>query len=137
MSKNIVQNGSRIEITYCLKNEKNEVIFGEEKGKKEILSLHSDEPLFDLFRCLIGKEEGFSGKFKVNPQQFTETLEILPIESLPNYLVFKNQTLLKIGSNNKKIGFIKEIKENELVLETNKPFRHIQSVLTISVHKVD
>lgn len=36
MSRNIVQNGSRIHITFCLKNENNEVIFGAEKGKRNI-----------------------------------------------------------------------------------------------------
>lgn len=137
MSKNIVQNGSRLQVTYCLRNESGEVIFGEEKGKKEVLSLNDDEPLFDLFRCLIGKEEGFHGKFKVNPQTFTNELETLSVESLPDYLKFKENTIMKVGSNNKKIGFIKKVNKGEIILEVGKPFRHISSILSITVHKVD
>lgn len=137
MSKNIVQNGSRIQITFCLKNENNEVIYGAEKGKKETLNLNADEPLFDLFRCLIGKEEGFTGKFKVNQQVVNDEIEILSIENLPKSLTFKKNTILKVGSNNQKIGFIKEVKEDELTLEVSKPFRHIQSILSVNIIKVD
>lgn len=137
MSKNIVQNGSRIQITFCLKNENNEVIFGAEKGKKETLNLNGDEPLFDLFRCLIGKEEGFVGKFKVNQQVVNDEIESLSIENLPKSLTFKKNTILKVGSNNKKIGFIKEVKEDELTIEVSKPFRHIQSILSVNIIKVD
>jgi len=137
MSRNIVQNGSRIQITFCLKNENNEVIFGAEKGKKETLNLNSDEPLFDLFRCLIGKEEGFVGKFKVNQQVVNDQIETLSIENLPKSLTFKKNTILKVGSNNKKIGFIKEVKEDELTIEVSKPFRHIQSILSVNIIKVD
>ena len=137
MSKNIVQNGSRIQITFCLKNEDNEVIFGAEKGKKETLNLNGDEPLFDLFRCLIGKEEGFVGKFKVNQQVVNDEIESLSIENLPKSLTFKKNTILKVGSNNKKIGFIKEVKEDELTIEVSKPFRHIQSILSVNIIKVD
>jgi FKBP-type peptidyl-prolyl cis-trans isomerase 2 len=137
MSRNIVQNGSRIQITFCLKNENNEVIFGAEKGKKETLNLNSDEPLFDLFRCLIGKEEGFVGKFKVNQQVVNDQIETLSIENLPKSLTFKKNTILKVGSNNQKIGFIKEVKEDELTIEVSKPFRHIQSILSVNIIKVD
>lgn len=137
MSRNIVQNGSRIQITFCLKNENNEVIFGAEKGKKETLNLNGDEPLFDLFRCLIGKEEGFVGKFKVNQQVVNEQIETLSIENLPKSLNFKKNTILKVGSNNQKIGFIKEVKEDELTIEVSKPFRHIQSILSVNIIKVD
>lgn len=137
MSKNIVQNGSRIHITFCLKNENNEVIFGAEKGKKETLNLNGDEPLFDLFRCLIGKEEGFVGKFKVNQQVVNDEIELLSIENLPKSLTFKKNTILKVGSNNKKIGFIKEVNEDELTIEVSKPFRHIQSILSVNIIKVD
>jgi FKBP-type peptidyl-prolyl cis-trans isomerase 2 len=137
MSRNIVQNGSRIQITFCLKNENNEVIFGAEKGKKETLNLNGDEPLFDLFRCLIGKEEGFVGKFKVNQQVVNEQIETLSIENLPKSLTFKKNTILKVGSNNQKIGFIKEVKEDELTIEVSKPFRHIQSILSVNIIKVD
>lgn len=137
MSKNIVQNGSKIQITFCLKNENNEVIFGEEKGKKETLNLNSDEPLFDLFRCLIGKEEGFSGKFKVNQQSVNDIVESISTENLPKTLTFKKNTLLKVGSGNQKIGFIKEVRENELIVEVSKPFRHIQSILSVNIIKVD
>lgn len=137
MSKNIVQNGSRIHITFCLKNENNEVIFGAEKGKKETLNLNGDEPLFDLFRCLIGKEEGFVGKFKVNQQVVNDEIELLSIENLPKSLTFKKNTILKVGSNNKKIGFIKEVNEDELIIEVSKPFRHIQSILSVNIIKVD
>jgi FKBP-type peptidyl-prolyl cis-trans isomerase 2 len=137
MSKNIVQNGSKIQITFCLKNENNEVIFGDAKGKKETLTLNSDEPLFDLFRCLIGKEEGFSGKFKVNQQSINDVLESISTENLPKSLTFKNNTILKVGSNNQKIGFIKEVNENELIVEVSKPFRHIQSILSVNIIKVD
>lgn len=137
MSKNIVQNGSRIQITFCLKNENNEVIFGAEKGKKETLNLNGDEPLFDLFRCLIGKEEGFVGKFKVNQQLVNDEIELLSIENLPKSLTFKKNTILKVGSNNKKIGFIKEVNEDELTIEVSKPFRHIQSILSVNIIKVD
>lgn len=137
MSRNIVQNGSRIHITFCLKNENNEVIFGAEKGKKETLNLNGDEPLFDLFRCLIGKEEGFVGKFKVNQQVVNDEIELLSIENLPKSLSFKKNTILKVGSNNKKIGFIKEVNEDELTIEVSKPFRHIQSILSVNIIKVD
>lgn len=137
MSRNIVQNGSRIQITFCLKNENNEVIFGAEKGKKETLNLNGDEPLFDLFRCLIGKEEGFVGKFKVNQQVVNDEIELLSIENLPKSLTFKKNTILKVGSNNKKIGFIKEVNEDELTIEVSKPFRHIQSILSVNIIKVD
>lgn len=137
MSRNIVQNGSRIHITFCLKNENNEVIFGAEKGKKETLNLNGDEPLFDLFRCLIGKEEGFIGKFKVNQQVVNDEIELLSIENLPKSLTFKKNTILKVGSNNKKIGFIKEVNEDELTIEVSKPFRHIQSILSVNIIKVD
>jgi FKBP-type peptidyl-prolyl cis-trans isomerase 2 len=137
MSRNIVQNGSRIHITFCLKNENNEVIFGAEKGKKETLNLNGDEPLFDLFRCLIGKEEGFVGKFKVNQQVVNDEIELLSIENLPKSLTFKKNTILKVGSNNKKIGFIKEVNEDELTIEVSKPFRHIQSILSVNIIKVD
>lgn len=137
MSKNIVQNGSRIQISFCLKNENNEVIYGSEKGKKETLNLNADEPLFDLFRCLIGKEEGFNGKFKVNQQPVKDEIESYSTENLPKTLEFKKNTILKIGSNNERIGFIKEVKENELILEVSKPFRHIQSILSVNIIKVD
>lgn len=137
MSRNIVQNGSRIQVTFCLKNENNEVIYGEEKGKKETLNLNGDEPLFDLFRCLIGKEEGFIGKFKVNQQVVNDEIETLSIENLPKSLKFKKNTILKVGSDNQKVGFIKEVKEGELILEVSKPFRHIPSILSVNIIKVD
>jgi hypothetical protein len=137
MSRNIVQNGSRIQVTFCLKNENNEVIYGEEKGKKETLNLNGDEPLFDLFRCLIGKEEGFIGKFKVNQQVVNDEIETLSIENLPKSLKFKKNTILKVGSDNQKVGFIKEVKEDELILEVSKPFRHIPSILSVNIIKVD
>ncbi len=137
MSKNIVQNGSRISITFSLRDEDKNIIFGDKEGKKQTLTLNYADPLFDLFKCLIGKEEGFSGKFKVNQQLFDENIEEYSIESLPSVLKFQKGTIIKIGSNNDKLGFIKEVKESSLIIETNKPFRHVSSILSILINKVD
>jgi FKBP-type peptidyl-prolyl cis-trans isomerase 2 len=137
MSKNIIQNGSKITVSFSLIDEKRNVIFGDKKGKKEIVTLNDNDPLFDLFKCLIGKTDGFSGKFKVNQSQFKEVIEEYSVEDLPSSIVFTKGTIVKLGSSSKIIGFIKEVNGQNLLLETNKPFRHIPSILSVTVLKVD
>lgn len=137
MSNNIINNGSIIEIIFSVKNENNETIFGEKEGKKIKIELNEKLPLFDLFKCIIGKECGYSGKIKVNKANINEKIEELSIESLPSYLDFKKNTIIQIGSNHKKYGFIKEIEDGKLILETSKPFRNITSILDIKIIKVD
>lgn len=137
MSKNIIQNGSKITVSFSLIDENRNVIFGDKKGKKEIVTLNDNDPLFDLFKCLIGKTDGFSGKFKVNQSQFKEVIEEYSVEELPSSIVFTKGTIVKLGSSSKIIGFIKEVNGQNLLLETNKPFRHIPSILSVTVLKVD
>lgn len=137
MQKNIIQNGSRITLSFSLIDEDKNVIFGEKEGKVETLTLDDNEPMFDLFKCLIGKEEGFSGKFKVNPQSIEEKVEDYNIDGLPSSIIFKIGTIVKFGSSNKKIGFIKQVDKNIIKIETNKPFRHVNSILSVVVKKVD
>lgn len=137
MSKNIIQNGSKITVSFSLIDENRNVIFGDKKGKKEIVTLNDNDPLFDLFKCLIGKTDGFSGKFKVNQSQFKEVIEEYSVEDLPSSIVFTKGTIVKLGSSSKIIGFIKEVNGQNLLLETNKPFRHIPSILSVTVLKVD
>lgn len=137
MSNNIIKIGSVIEIIFSVKNENNETIFGETDGKKIKIELNENMPLFDLFKCIIGKEIGYSGKIKVNKININEKIEELSIESLPSYLDFKKNTIIQIGSNHKKYGFIKDIENGKLILETSKPFRNITSILDIKIIKVD
>lgn len=137
MSKNIIQNGSKITVSFSLIDENRNVIFGDKQGKKEIVTLNDNDPLFDLFKCLIGKPDGFSGKFKVNQSQFKEVIEEYSVEDLPTSIVFTKGTIVKLGSSSKIIGFIKEVNGQNLLLETNKPFRHIPSILSVTVLKVD
>jgi FKBP-type peptidyl-prolyl cis-trans isomerase 2 len=137
MSKKLIQNGSNIEVIFSIKTEDGRLVFGEEEGKSIKFLLDSDKPLFEIFKCLIGKEEGYSGKFKVNKVNFTEELEELSIESLPSYLSFEKDTIIQIGSGHKKFGFIKDIKENLLIIEVSKPFKNITSILNVKIMKVD
>ena len=36
-----------------------------DEGKKLKLKLDSESPLFDLFKCLIGKEDGYNGEYMI------------------------------------------------------------------------
>lgn len=137
MSKKLIQNGSNIEIIFSMKTEDGSLVFGEEDGKNIKFLLDSDKPLFDIFKCLIGKEEGYSGKIKVNKSIFNEDLEELSIESLPSYLTFEKNTIIQIGSGHKKFGFIKDIKDKKLILEVSKPFKNITSILNVKIIKVE
>lgn len=137
MSKNIIQNGSKITVSFTLTDENRNVIFGDKKGKKEIVVLNESDPLFDLFKCLIGKTDGFTGKFKVNQSQFKENIEEYSVEDLPKSIIFTEGTIIKLGSGSKIIAFIKKVDGQLLTIETNKPFRHISSILSVTVLKVD
>ena len=138
MKKSIIQNGSTLQIKFFLKNEQDEIIFGEKSGKLEKIKLENGEPFYELFKCLIGKESDFEGKFIVNSlQNQTSNIEEISIESLPSSLIFKKNTIIKLGSNNKKFGFIKDISENKLIVETERPFKQIKTVLYVSVISVD
>lgn len=138
MKKTIIQNGSTIQIKFFLKNENNEIVFGEKSGKIEKVILEDTEPFFDLFKCLIGKESGFEGKFIVNPIAVnTSKIEEISTESLPPYLVFNKNTIIKIGSNNKKFGFITDVQDKKIIVETEKPFKRIKTFLHVSVISVD
>lgn len=136
MSDNLIEIGSTVELFFTMKNENNETIFGEEEGNKIKVELNENLPLFDLFKCIIGKSVGYNGRIKVNKTNFNETIEELSIESMPDYLDFKKNTILQIGSGHKKYGFIKEIKDGSLIIETSKPFKNITSILEIKIIKV-
>lgn len=133
MPKEIVQLNSQIVVKFFLKNESGDLMFGENTGKVETINLNENEALFDLFKCLIGKEKGFEGKFIVNQTKTVSHTEELSIESLPSYLTFKKGTIIKLGSNNKKFGFIKDINDKVITLEIEKPFRQIKSILNVSI----
>ncbi len=137
MHKKLIQNNSEIEVIFSLKTEDGFLIFGEEEGKRLKLKLDNESPLFDLFKCLIGKEEGYNGKFKINKIQFDNNCENLSIESLPSYISFEKNKIIQIGSGLKKFGFIKDVEKNNLIIEVNKPFRNITSILNVKILKVD
>lgn len=137
MSIKLIKVGSVIEVSFSIKNENNEFIFGDDDGNSLKVRLDEGLPLFDLFKCLIGKSVGYSGRVKVNKSIVDEFIEELSIESLPDYLIFKENTIIQIGSGHKKYGFIKEIKDGKLILETSKPFKNITSILDVRITKVD
>lgn len=136
MSNKLIQNGSNVEVIFTLRNESGEVIYGDE-GKKIKLILDSKTQIFDIFKCIVGKEEGYSGKFKINKSDFLNEIEFISTESLPSYLVFKKETIIQLGSNNNKFGFIKDIQDKCIVVETSRPFKNITSILDVKVLKVD
>lgn len=133
MPKEKVEMNSQIKVKFSLKNENGDLMFGENYGKVETITIKETEALFDLFKCLIGKEIGYEGKFIVNQTKTNSCKEELSIESLPPYLTFKKGTIIKLGSNNNKFGFIKDINDKVIILETEKPFRQVKSILNVSI----
>lgn len=133
MPKETVEINSEVKVKFSLKNESGDLMFGENSGKIETIFIKETEALFDLFKCLIGKEKGYEGKFIVNQIKSSSNIEELSIESLPPYLTFKKGTIIKLGSNNKKFGFIKDINDKIMILETEKPFRQVKSILNVSI----
>lgn len=134
MKNKVISEGDTLKIKFSLKDEEGRIIFGEPDGKVEIITLDSKKETYDIFKCLIGKSTNFEGRVKVNKNPtLGSKKEKLSTVSLPDSIIFEKNSIIRTGVKEERYAFVLEVNSDHLILETEKPFRRITSILEIKV----
>jgi FKBP-type peptidyl-prolyl cis-trans isomerase 2 len=102
----------------------------------ENISLNNDEPLFEILKVLIGKDDNFQGAFKFDKAEPQDSnIEMIPRNGVLKSINYKIGQIIRFENNPYRYGLITKISDDNITLETNLPFRRQDLLLKVNSKK--
>lgn len=127
-----ISDESKIIVSYSILFEE-KVIYS---NKNETLNLKEKNSLnYIIKKILKDKDENYSGTFFIKEKQQKEELLIIDAEEYPG-IKFKEDTIIRLGTENKIYGYIMKIENNKIFIDIDEPFLKKTIELKIKVLKI-
>lgn len=106
-------------------------------NSSENINLNNEEPLFEILKVLIGKDDNFQGAFKFEKTESQESkLESIPRNGSLKNIKYQLGQIIRFENNPYRYGVILEVTDTNIKLETCHPFRRQHLLLKVNSKKV-
>ena len=125
-----------VDVNFTIRNSETQSIIYQHTSSDNI-SLNKDEPLFEVLKVLIGKNDTYQGNFEFEKIESNESvIDKIPRNGVLKKINYKLGQIIRYQVNPYKYGVVVNVTEDEISLETKNPFRRSNSLLKTEAKKV-